>query len=65
MKVWKIVISRADDYCASRMHTIYFGVAQTAEVAVRQTLRLAKKEFRQVCIESVECLGDLDFCTKR
>jgi len=64
MKVWKIVIGTKNHWDNYRSYT-YFGVASKVNVAVHQTLRLAKKEFHCIEIELVECLGDLDFCTKK
>lgn len=64
MKVWKVEIRAKNKWGKVNSYT-YLGVAKTADVAIRQTRRLAKKDFICIKIESVECLGDLDFCTKR
>ncbi len=64
MKAWEVNIKAKNRVGYSSSYK-YVGVAKTAEVAVRQTRRLAKKEFTCIEIGSVVCLGDLDFHTGR
>ena len=64
MFIWKISLE-AVNYWDEKGHYTYLGICSTAKIAINQTLRLAKKEpWRKRKITNVECLGELDFCTK-
>ena len=66
MNVWKVIIE-ADDYCGRSNQYTFVGVASNITVAANQTLRLAKRQQlgAYTRVASVECLGELDFSTRR
>lgn len=67
MKVWKVTIKAKRQFQLSddRWSYTYYGIAKTANVAINQVKNAAQKEFYCIDIVLVECLGELDFCTKR
>ncbi len=61
MKLWKIELI-VNDYFIGRSRCRYTGMATTAEIAIRQAKRKAKKEgFAKIRVATVEYLGDREF----
>ncbi|MCJ7828757.1 MAG: hypothetical protein MUP81_03330 [Dehalococcoidia bacterium] len=67
MKVWKIDVEAKQfvgDINRQTWHVL--GVASTTEIASRKALQVVKRMGLNCrVVIAVECLGDLDFCTKR
>lgn len=63
MKIWKIEIKAMPNvYVENKKWYEYLGTAATAEVAVRQTYRVAKKDgLSQIEINNVMLLGIKEF----
>ncbi len=62
MKLWKIAITASPYYQSPPRGYAYTGVATTAEIAIRQMKRRAKKDnLSQIEVETVECLGKKEF----
>ena len=62
MKVWKILIRAAEKPCDRLFCFSYVGTATTAEIALRQVYRRAKKDgLWKIELESVEYIGLKEF----
>ena len=62
MKLWKVEITAIGPYCSSSRRYTYTGTATTAEIALRQMNRKAKKDgLTKVKTQLVECLGEKEF----
>lgn len=63
MKLWKVEIRAYPKFnMGHKNYYVYAGTATTAEIAIRQAKRAAKKDgLSQIVVEKTEYLGEKEF----
>ncbi len=62
MKIWRVLITTSEYIQGPPRHYSYTGTATTADIAIRQMKRVAKKDgLSKIEVLSVEMLGKKEF----